>query len=339
LRYSPKALENLKGTYKDQQPLLPALQRHVLKKAAEDENDRRTDILHPSAMSSSDWCHRHDFYGIIGSDKSSARGGATTFRRELIYDYGHGIHNKYQTWFWEMGILWGRWKCDSCAGLGEVATWLGWSPDECPNCGAERPYITYDEVPLGVKKYRLGGHADGLVYDGQKNVLIEIKSIGIGSLRFDAPRLYERYVSQDLTLDQVWYRIQRPFGKHLRQGLIYLAEIQEKYPELEVDDIVFIYEWKPNQDTKSFSVKQNPRIVDPLLEKAAQVTEAVKVYNDSGEVQPPPRPEWAESITGKVCKSCDYRGICWGEPDPEDISAETPTVRVRKAAKKRRPKT
>jgi hypothetical protein len=330
LRYSPKALENLKDTYKDQQPILPALQRHVLKKAAEEESDRPTNILHPSAMSSGDWCHRHDFYGIIGSDKSSAKGGSTSFRMELIYDYGHSIHNKYQTWFWEMGILWGKWECGECHN-----EWLDWSPIECPAC-TYNYNITYLEVPLGVEKYSLGGHADGLVREDGKNKLIEIKSIGAGSLRFDAPRLYEQYVAQELSLDQVWYRIQRPFGKHLRQGLIYLAEVQEKYPELEVEEIVFIYEWKPNQDTKSFSVRQNPRIVDPLLERATQVTEAVSVYNESGEVQPPPRPEWAESVTGKVCKSCDYRGICWGESDPEEVSAEAPRVRVKKAAKKRR---
>ena len=330
---SPKALANLKDTYKDEQPLLPELQRHILKKVQQDENTRRTDIIHPSAMSSNEWCPRHDYYGIIGAEKSTPKGGATTFRRELIYEYGHSVHRKYQTWLWEMGLLWGKWKCHQCG-----YEWMGLAPEFCFMCKCVGR-ITYEEVPFDLKDtHHLGGHADGLVMQDQ-NRLIEIKTTSVQGCRFDAPRLYQQYEDQHLTHEQLWYRIKRPFGKHLRQGLIYIAEARLMYPELDVNEIIFIYEWKPNSDTKSFLVKYMPNVVDPLMEKVQQVHEAATLFETEGSVDPPPRPEWAEAADGKVCKSCDYRGTCWGIDPAEETGAETTAVRVRRSAKKRRPKT
>lgn len=329
---SPKALSNLKDTYKDEQPLLPELQRHILKKVQQEEDDRRTDIIHPSAMSSSDWCPRHDYYGIIGAEKSKPKGGATTFRRELIYEYGHSVHRKYQTWLWEMGLLWGKWKCKTCG-----HEWMALAPERCEECFHWD--IKYEEVPFDLKDtHHLGGHADGLVMQDQ-NRLIEIKTTSVQGCRFDAPRLYQQYEDQNLTHDQLWYRIKRPFGKHLRQGLIYIAEARLMYPELDVNEIIFIYEWKPNSDTKSFLVKYMPNVVDPLMEKVQQVHEAATLFETEGIVDPPPRPEWAEAADGKVCKSCDYRGTCWGTSPAEEDAQATTTVRVRRSAKKRRPKT
>ena len=33
---------------------------------------------------------------------------------ENVFAEGHAIHAKYQTWLWEMGVLFGDWLCLDC---------------------------------------------------------------------------------------------------------------------------------------------------------------------------------------------------------------------------------
>ena len=57
-------LRDLKDTYKRTDILLPALERHVLKKV--DEEEPRSDIMHSSEMAKAQWCGRHDYYRTAG---------------------------------------------------------------------------------------------------------------------------------------------------------------------------------------------------------------------------------------------------------------------------------
>lgn len=322
---SSKLLANLKDTFKSEEPLIPEIKRHILRKIEEDENTRRTDVLHPSAMSDPYWCPRHDYYGMIDAPKSVDT-STPSFQMEMVYDYGNRIHTKYQTWLTEMGVLWGEWECSIC-----TDKWIDVAPSSCFNCalspdGPSR--LKYLEVPLAWPEMGIAGHADGVVI-GESNRLIEIKSIGLGSLPFENPQLAELYANGELTLEQIWFRINRPFAKHLRQGQIYLALIREAYPDLNINEMVFIYEWKPNQAVKSFLVSYNPAIVGPLLRSAEAVQEAM----DSG--TPPARPTWAND-TAKTCEGCDYRDECYGRQPTESKAAETAARRVRRADAKKR---
>jgi CRISPR/Cas system-associated exonuclease Cas4 (RecB family)/rubrerythrin len=314
-------LKTLKSTYKRSDVLLPSIERHVLKKAKE-PSDRRSDIMHPSEMAKGDWCGRHDYYRIIDEPKNY-KGRSPSFRLENVFDYGHSVHAKYQRWLQEMGVMWGKWYCKECGN-----TWLGDTPTSCDRCAGTD--IKYNEVPFVSEEMMIAGHSDGIVNMDGVYKMIEIKTVGMGTLRFDAYSLFDKYQKENLTLDELWWNIKRPFASHVRQGQIYLHLTQMLYPELGVDEIIFIYEWKPTQEVKEFSVKYNPDLISGILDTAELVAESVR----NGE--PPTPPEWAVK-DGKKCSSCEYRNTCWGEDDDSTQSeAAKPAIRIKRSTTAKR---
>jgi CRISPR/Cas system-associated exonuclease Cas4 (RecB family) len=298
------ALKRLKDTYKSQDLILPALQRHVMRSIG-DNPERSASRMHPSDMSHKEWCGRHDYYRMVGTPVERESQANPSFRMENLFAEGHTIHRKYQTWLWEMGVLYGWWLCHACG-----HRWEGLSPLYCSVCNS--PRLEYKEVPLARSGYLIEGHSDGAVHGLEGFTgLIEIKSIGLGTLRFEAPRLYNRYQDGNETLENLWWKINRPFNSHIRQGMLYLWMAWPRY-----DSIVFIYESKFNQSTKEFVVGYNPTLIAPLLETAKGVTIAVETGIE------PPRPDWAEGPDGKVCGSCSYRRMCWGIPDEVNGQAQ-----------------
>ena len=315
------ALKNLKNTYKRKDLLLPKIERHVLKKAQE-PSDRRHDVMHPSEMAKSDWCGRHDFYRMTGVP-ANFKGRSPSFRLENVFDYGHSVHSKYQRWLTEMGILWGTWVCKDCG-----VSWVGETPLVCYNCNS--PRVVYKEVSLSSEDLLISGHSDGVVLLDDTYRMIEIKTVGISTLRFEAFGLFEKYQDEQLTPDELWFLIKRPFATHIRQGQIYLHLAQSQYPELQIDEIIFIYEWKPTQEVKEFVVKYNPELISKTLSMAENVSDSVR----SGIV--PERPDWA-SEDGRTCASCDYRTTCWGVNDDSKESSESkPTIRVQRSSSAKR---
>jgi CRISPR/Cas system-associated exonuclease Cas4 (RecB family) len=309
----PSALKRLKETYGSKDLILPSLTRHVMRQQAEDQS-RRTDHLHPSDMSHREWCHRHDYYRMVGQPMEKESKANPSFTMENLFAEGHSIHDKYQTWLWEMGVLYGEWYCHACG-----HTFFGLSPRVCVACDSKR--LSYREVPLSRTGSVIEGHADGAVHDLDGFTgLIEIKSVGLGTLRFEAPRLLQQYEDDRLDLNMLWYRINRPFPSHIRQGQLYLWLSWPRY-----ERIVYIYESKFNQRTKEFVVEYNPQVIAPLLEKAREVSQAVL----SG--TPPARPDWAEDAAVKICVSCPYRRHCWSMngADTQTVPAPAgPVVRV-----------
>jgi len=316
----PSALKRLKDTYKGDDRILPSLERHVMRAMANDGADRRHDVMHPSEMAKKDWCGRHDYFRIIGTPSEKESMANPSFRMNNVFAEGHQIHGKYQDWLWEMGVLHGAWLCLSCH-----LVWTDTSPRQCPTCSS--PRLMYREVPLF--RDLVGGHSDGAVHglddwDG----LIEVKSIGMGTLRMEAPRMYQRYLDGE-TLENVWWKIQRPFTTHIKQGQLYLWMSWPRYEE-----ICFLYESKFHQQVKEFVVAYNPATIAPILETAREVTRAV------AQGLPPSRPSWAEDSDSKICKSCPYRRACWnlGAPHVTTQADDPAPVRVLRStpAKRRR---
>jgi hypothetical protein len=145
--------------------------------------------------------------------------------------------------------------------------------------------------------------------------------------------LYEQY-QNNVALDQIWMQISRPFPSHVRQGSLYLyMATRGNNPDVPVPkEMVFIYEWKPTQEVKEFTVKYSPRWVERMLGGAQMVTDAL----DLG--RPPQRPHWAEDEMSRNCRSCPYRRLCWKIPNNEqrDDEGAAPKVPVKRAAAKDR---
>ena len=186
-------------------------------------------------------------------------------RLQNIFDEGHYIHAKWQNRFKEMGVLFGEWKCLSCSKITE-----GTSPNECEHCGGT--FLDYAEVTLVDKDLRIEGHTDGWIHGIGEDCLIEIKSIGAGTLRYEAPDLL---MDADGDLTKAWKNIRRPFRSHLLQGQVYLELAKRMFGSKAPDEIVFIYELKADQDYKEFAVKADYEIVDRVFAGAEKVVTAV----------------------------------------------------------------
>lgn len=235
------------------------LERHM---QARPVGDRSTTVLHPSEIIKPDFCKRGSYFLLNGRTKIADKPG---FRLQSIFDEGHMIHAKWQRWFQEMGILHGKFKCDVC----DEITW-GTSPEMCGACRAPGSKLVYDEVTLFDDELRIKGHTDGWIKDAQGDTLIEIKSIGPGTIRAEAPQLFD--TSNDLF--SAWNNIRRPFGTHILQGQMYL-ELMRRMGH-DVKEIVFIYELKADQSQKEFVVKADPTLVEHIFAKAKDVIDAVE---------------------------------------------------------------
>ena len=315
-------LQGFKDTYKRTDILLPKIERHVLRMAKERSlnSSRRDDVLHPSEMAKSSWCGRHNYYRMTGHPVDY-KGRSPSFRMENVFDYGHSAHRKYQQWLQDMGVLWGKWLCKNCG-----HEFVSDTPESCEKCSGSK--FIYKEVPLVDESLMIAGHSDGVVFIDGAYKMIEIKTVGVSTLRFEAFSLFDKYQSERLTVDELWFMIKRPFATHIRQGQIYLHLAKTAFPELNVDEIVFIYEWKPTQEVKEFVVKYNPELISNILETAEKVAESVRAN------EPPTRPEWAEQ-DGKTCSSCDYRTTCWGKIS--DGTQDTkPTIKVKRSTASKR---
>lgn len=241
------------------------------------ETDRRTDVLHPSEICSDDWCHRASFYLLAGvAPNTEAKRHSAHLER--IFEEGHAIHRKYQTWASDMGNLYGLWQCRICY----VKQWArgGQKLMACKRCNSVD--MEYAEVPAQSAKHRISGNADGWILDQGDPFLIEIKSVGVGTIRFEAPHLLTKH---DNNMDEVWKDVRRPFKKHRMQGQLYLSmlEVMEEAGTLVLPEgyarptqIVFVYEFKSNQQQKEFVVEHDPESVAVILEDALDIVYAVE---------------------------------------------------------------
>jgi hypothetical protein len=160
--------------------------------------------------------------------------------------------------------------------------------------------------------------------------LLEVKSIGLNSLRFDAPHLWDRYQNNE-PIDKIWMEINRPFPVHVRQGAMYLYMATRGVANVPVPmSIIFIYEWKPTQQVKEFEVRYTSRLVERMLMGAQLVTDALEYR------RPPQRPDWAKDEMVSGCRSCMYRSTCWKIPNHEQHQSDAPTLRKASVALRRR---
>ncbi len=314
-------------TKKRETALLGDIQRFLLNRI-DQPSDRRQDVLHPSEMAKADWCPRSSWFRLKGEPESDPQ-KKHGHQLENIFDEGHTIHDKWQQRLWDMGLLEGEFQCLVC---GHV--WWDTAPTfgPVPLCGHRRQVLRYLEVPIdGEERYLIAGKEDGKV----KNRLVEVKSIGQGTLRMEAPGLLAdnkidgpHGVVYDL--DRIWKDLSRPLGSHLRQTAIYAAIANEN--GMEIDEIVFIYEYKSNQMVKEFVVKVSSRIAEPLLEAAKDIKFALE--ND----RVIPRPEGNERES-KPCTECPFMTTCWASddsPSPRRTRATAGEPGVEQPARRRR---
>jgi len=232
--------------------LLGPIEKHMLTRPP--DTSRRTDVFHPSEMVRDDWCHRASWLAVVAGEKPLPE--RHNLRTNNIFDEGHYIHAKWQSRLEEMGVLYGLWKGE------EKTDYWGLS------LGGK-----YLEVPLRDNSLRIRGHCDGWVVGIGDDFIIEIKSVGSGTLRHEAPHLLAK-TNNDA--DKAWDQIRNPFRTHFLQGQMYLhllhvMDADGLLSRPAPNECVFLYEWKANQDAKEFSVKYSPDYLEDILQTCARI--------------------------------------------------------------------
>jgi hypothetical protein len=273
--------------------LLGDIQAHMIKQAAK-PSTRRQDVIHPSEMAKTGWCPRSTYERIAAcreaSDPFLKPSEYIGVQLLNIFDEGHYIHDKWQKRLRAMGDLWGNWECNDCDYIYENC--YGYD-DRCPNCKSHSGYF-YREVPMRIPSLNISGHADGAI--PRLNALIEIKSVGVGTARIEAPDIYKaNSEGQKIDLQGLWKDIKEPFPSHLRQGQLYLAICKDM--GLDFTRIIFLYESKFNQGAKEFVVDYDPSLSYPLLQAAESIVSALEGLTD-----PPTCPTLG-------CKDCEIYGV------------------------------
>jgi rubrerythrin len=321
-------MKALLDAHKYETRLIGKIQEDLLSQHG-DEGDRDMTMLHPSEMAKADWCPRQSYYRLAKVEPDSgAKEDAFSWVLENVFNEGHDSHTKWQARVNNLNRLRGDWRCVHC-NLRFQAT----SPDMCPKCMS--PAVEYREVPLRSDEYMIIGHADGDVDEGNEDIandpLLEVKTIGVGTLRFEAPGFLadnthaveiNGETKNVIDYDGLWRAIKRPFPSHLRQGMLYLALTGRK-------TMVYIYDCKWNQQVKEFVIRYRPELVEPLLDQALDVKYALKVG------KPVDRPGWAEPDC-KTCNACPYRMTCWETFNADDQPRPPTDPRRREAAPERR---
>lgn len=278
-RVSNDELKRFLDAKKKPSRVLGDIERHL---QAKPPQDRSTTVLHPSEIIKKDWCRRASYFLLLGYPKAAGNPG---LRMQSIFDQGHLTHAKWQRWFHEMGTLHGKFKCLACRKV-EWGTAL-W---DCPNCGITG-LMEYDEVALVDPPNRIAGHTDGWVKKAPDDeFLIEIKTVGPGTIRAEAPQLMSKHGGDFM---KAWNDIRRPFAPHLMQGQMYLELMQRMGNPIE--EIVFMYELKADNSFKEFSIKRDPSFVEHIFTRAEKLMERIEDKN----------PPACSNNAGGHCSSCE----------------------------------
>jgi len=256
--------------------VLGSVERHVLSKPLDDS--RRTNVLHPSDMVDSAWCHRASYFHILGESPVKRD---FSFRILSVFEEGHAIHNKWQTWFKEMGVLYGLWYSDT----DNIYEW-GLSSEMEEGTSV----FDYKEVPLHYPELHIAGHSDGLLVGLGDPLMLEIKSIGAGTLRWEIPELF---AENNGDFEKTWKKIDSPFIKHVNQVQIYMKLAELLKLEYVPQEAVLLYESKASQEVKEFVVSKSDFGIADLFKSAEMIAESVKAKT------PPPC-----NISSVGCKRC-----------------------------------
>lgn len=268
-------LKDFLSTRRKRTKVIGHVDRHLQTRVP--DTSRPTDVLHPSDMVSKDWCLRASYHLLRGAEP---RRFSHPLRTENVFRTGHDIHEKWQGWLADAGVLYGDYKCVVCASEGArvVSTSLGYPEHPCGACG----YLLwkYDEMKMEIPQLRVSGHTDGgLIWGGidplfseqAPEQLLEIKSVGTGTLR-----VYEPSLLRAGCLEEAFKNISRPFGGHNLQVQLYLEAQRVKFGDRAPTSAIILYECKANQDTKEFEIERNRDLIEEILDKAYEVVQSVE---------------------------------------------------------------
>lgn len=264
------------------------VEKHIISKPRE---FRASDVIHPSEMASASWCHRAQYFWLKGY---APKPEIMSLRRASIFGTGHATHDMWQGWFKEMNQIKGLWYCYK-----HDTEWFGLSNDhEDGNCR-----VKYNEVPVFFDPLRISGKADGWLVNFGDPLLLEVKTIGEGSIRWYASDI--AYANNN-DFKKMWAAIDAPFLEHIHQAQIYMKLLELMGTPNAPKEALILYEAKGLHEHKEFVVQKSDWGIAELFEAAANIISAI----DKG--TPP---------------LCNINGVA-GCPKCSTYTEETPSERV-----------
>jgi hypothetical protein len=259
--YKPSgALKKFVDAGKNPSRVITSVERHMISKPR--DGSRRTDVIHPSAMVKATWCHRAQYFELLGHAPAK-KSNPASLKQLLVFEEGHRIHARWQDWLGDMGQIYGKWNCTSCG-----STY--WGVGEC----CDGLSSTYREVPVHNDELRISGHADGWLKDFGDDMLLEIKSVGEGTIRWEAPELMAEHGGD---FKKAWSSLKQPFTTHIMQAQVYMKLLETMFPDDHPKEAIFIYESKVDQEVKEFVVPKSDFGVTELFEAAAMIVAQVSL--------------------------------------------------------------
>ncbi|MFW6173467.1 MAG: PD-(D/E)XK nuclease family protein [Elusimicrobiota bacterium] len=288
------------------------------------QNDRRYHKYHPSAFGK---CLRQMQY-FRYAEEGLLDMPVQEFEPNIvrIFDNGHFMHDRWQNYFEDIGILMGVWECknpfcylyddngnpkvsvdsknrriygkDSKNGI--------FKPEECI-CGCTD--FQYKEVTVYSEEMNLCGHAD-LIVDFSKLSTDRYKGI---LWDFNIDQLPQNPIVIDMKTmnDYRWKQKLMKYGPSME----YKIQLCIYANLLDVDFGLLLYENKNNQDIRAFKVEKNTDTVFALIRQQAMQMNAMANFDPKK--LPPPR--YADK-TNKECSRCPFKKICHNGKIWEEIN-------------------
>ena len=233
------------------------VEKHLISKP---RDFRASDVIHPSEMASASWCHRAQYFWLKGH---APKPEVMSLRKASIFGTGHATHDLWQTWFKEMNQIKGLWYCYT-----HDLEWVGLNGDhEDGNCKTK-----YNEVPVFFDPLRISGKADGWLVNFGEPLLLEVKTIGEGSIRWYAPDIA---YANDNDFKKMWANTNAPFLEHIHQAQIYMKLLELMGQPNAPQEALILYEAKGLHEHKEFVIQKSDWGIAELFEAAANIISAI----------------------------------------------------------------
>lgn len=290
-----------------------------------DSHKRTYEICHPSSFGKCLRLAQYQRYGDIGLIEKPSSGIDSRVLR--LFDTGHSMHERFASYFANLGVLRGIWECTNpfCGFYNDKGEHSPHDIEEAKSnppprrkygnnekigvlrpkkclCGHEK--FAYREVNVYSKELNFSGHVDSILDYSQFD-----SDIFNGTKKaFNSNRIPDHPVIVDYkTIASFgWRKIDRsgPSREYVVQLTIYNNL-------LDIPFGILLYENKDTSEIRCYKVEKNEHLFELLCSQSKLMNEMVETKR-----LPPPKPKQKKSTE---CRYCDYSGIChksnvWNNP-------------------------
>lgn len=184
---------------------------------------------------------------------------------QLVFDMGHAIHDIFQGYFWDIGILRGDFRCLKC----DTTYTDLLAPEHCPKYKThDRKYLVYKEVQVPTNALLIRGRSDGILEIEGESHIVDIKSIANRT----AKTPHQFFCFEDLE--------DGPKDAHLVQLQLYMHFIGIHRGHL-------LYVAKNDHKIKTFAIPYDYEIIRPYLETIQRLIDLSDALSKGERVQLP----------------------------------------------------